>query len=125
MSSRFTRNLSEVKDVNKLAEHVTTQNDLVQTTEGDVFVVTKNGFQKITGGVDSGDLDTINNDVEKSQTDITNLKSEQTKIKNRITPLETFKDEQDTKNSELDTTIEDIISRIEALETPPEEDTTT
>ena len=91
MSSRFTRNLSEVKDVNKLAEHVTTQNDLVQTTEGDVFVVTKNGFQKITGGVDSGDL-------------------------------ETFKDEQDTKNSELDTTIEDLTSRIEALENA---DTTT
>lgn len=118
MSSRFTRNLSEVKDVNKLAEHVTTQNDLVQTTEGDVFVVTKNGFQKITGGVDSGDLDTIKTDVDKSKTDITNLKSEQTKIKNRITPLETFKDEQDTKNGELDTTIEDLTSRIEALENP-------
>ena len=54
MSSRFTRNLSEVKDINKLAEHVTTQNDLVQTTEGDVFVVTKKGFQQITGGADSG-----------------------------------------------------------------------
>lgn len=114
MSSRFTRNLTEVTDVNKLAEHVTTQNDLVQTTEGDVFVVTKNGYEKITGGVDSGDLDTIKNDVDKS-------KSEQTKIKNRITPLETFKDEQDTKNSELDTTIADLTSRIEALETPTEE----
>lgn len=121
MSSRFTRNLTEVTDVNKLAEHVTTQNDLVQTTEGDVFVVTKNGYEKITGGVDSGDLDTINNDVEKSKTDITDIKSEQTKIKNRITPLETFKDEQDTKNSELDTTIADLTSRIEALETPTEE----
>lgn len=114
MSSRFTRNLTEVTDVNKLAEHVTTQNDLVQTTEGDVFVVTKNGYEKITGGDDSGDLDTIKNDVDKS-------KSEQTKIKNRITPLETFKDEQDTKNSELDTTIADLTSRIEALETPTEE----
>lgn len=114
MSSRFTRNLTEVTDVNKLAEHVTTQNDLVQTTEGDVFVVTKNGYEKITGGVDSGDLDTIKNYVDKS-------KSEQTKIKNRITPLETFKDEQDTKNSELDTTIADLTSRIEALETPTEE----
>lgn len=118
MSSRFTRNLSEVKDVNKLAEHVTTQNDLVQTTEGDVFVVTKNGFQKITGGLDSGDLDTIKGDVDKSKTDITNIKSEQTKIKNRVTPLETFKDEQETKNGELDTTIEDLTSRIEALENP-------
>lgn len=101
MSSRFTRNLSEVKDVNKLAQHVTTQNDLVQTVEGDVFVVTKNGFQKITGGLDSSDLDNV-------KTDITNLKSENTKLKNRVTDLE-------TSNT-------DLISRVEALENP---DTTT
>lgn len=97
MSSRFTRNLSEVKDVNKLAEHVTTQNDLVQTTEGDVFVVTKNGFQKITGGLDSSDLDNV-------KTDITNLKSENTKLKNRVSELETSKT--------------DLTSRVEALENP-------
>jgi len=95
MSSRFTRNLSEVKDVNKLAEHVTTQNDLVQTVEGDVFVVTKNGFQKITGGLDSSDLD-------KTTTDITNLKSENTKLKNRV--------------SDLETSNTDLTERIEALE---------
>lgn len=82
MSSRFTRNLSEVKDVNKLSQNVTTQNDLVQTTEGDVFVVTKNGYQKITGGLNSDDLDKI-------KTDIKNLKSENTKLKNRISELET------------------------------------
>lgn len=117
MSSRFTRNLSEVKDVNKLAEHVTTQNDLVQTTEGDVFVVTKKGFQKITGGVDQSQLDETNKNVDKNKSDITNIKSEQTKVKDRVTELETFKDEQDTKNSELDTTIEDLIARVEDLET--------
>lgn len=97
MSSRFTRNLSEVKDVNKLAQHVTTQNDLVQTVEGDVFVVTKNGYEKITGGLDSGDLDNV-------KTEITNLKSENTKLKNRVTDLE-------TSNT-------DLISRVEALENP-------
>lgn len=117
MSSRFTRNLSEVKDVNKLAEHVTTQNDLVQTTEGDVFVVTKNGFQKITGGLEQSDLDPVIADVNKNKSEITSVKSEQTKLKNRVTDLETFKDEQDTKNGELDTTIEDLIARVEDLET--------
>jgi len=118
MSSRFTRNLSEVKDVNKLAEHVTTQNDLVQTTEGDVFVVTKKGFQKITGGVDSSDLDKINNDVDKSKTDITNLKSEQTKIKKSVSDLEKSNETLTTKVSDLEKSNKDLTSRIEALENP-------
>lgn len=88
MANKFTRNITDVKDVNKLAQHVTTQNDLIQTTDGSVYIVTKNGYEKITGGV--------------TDSDITSLKSENTKLKNRVTELE-------TSNT-------DLISRIEALE---------
>lgn len=103
MSRKFTRSISEVTDVNKLAQHVTTQNDLIQTTEGDVYIVTKNGYEKITGGIDTSDIETINEDVEKLKTDVKNLKSENTKLKNRVTELENASEE----------------------ETPPEEETPT
>ena len=120
MANKIVRSIREVKDVNKLAQHVTTENDLVSTTEGTVYIVTKNGYEQITGGV--------------TGSEITSLKSENTKLKNRVTELETTNSEQDTKiesletsNSEQDTKITaletsntDLISRIEALETPPE-----
>lgn len=88
MANKIVRNITEVKDVNQLAQHVTTQNDLIQKTDGSVYIVTKNGYEKITGSV--------------SDSDITSLKSENKKIKNRVTKLETSN--------------EDLISRIEALE---------
>lgn len=88
MANKIVRNITEVKDVNKLAQHVTTQNDLIQTTDGSVYIVTKNGYEQITGGV--------------TDSDITSLKSENTKLKKRVTELE-------TSNT-------DLIERIEALE---------
>lgn len=89
MANKIVRSIREVKDVKKLAQHVTTENDLVSTTDGTVYIVTKNGYEQITGSV--------------SDSDITSLKSENTKLKNRVTELE-------TSNT-------DLISRIEALET--------
>lgn len=88
MTNKIVRNITEVQDVNQLAQHVTTQNDLIQTTDGSVYIVTKNGYEKITGSV--------------SDSDITSLKSENKKIKNRV--------------KELETSNKDLITRIEALE---------
>ena len=89
MANKIVRNITEVQDVNQLAQHVTTQNDLIQTTDGSVYIVTKNGYEKITGSV--------------SQSEITSLKSSNTQLKNRVTDLETAKDEQATKISDLET----------------------
>lgn len=88
MANKIVRNITEVKDVNQLAKHVTTQNDLIQTTDGSVYIVTKNGYEQITGSV--------------SQSEITSLKSANTQLKNRVT--------------ELETSNKDLIKRIEALE---------
>lgn len=74
MANKFVRNITEVQDVNRLAQHVTTQNDLIQTIDGSVYIVTKNGYEKITGSV--------------SQSEITSLKSENTKLKKRVEALE-------------------------------------
>lgn len=97
MANKIVRSIREVKDVNKLAQHVTTENDLVSTTDGSVYIVTKNGYKLITDGANV-------EDIEPLKTDITTLKSENTKLKNRVTDLE-------TSNT-------DLITRIEVLENP-------
>lgn len=97
MSGRIVRTITKVKDVNKLADHVTSDNDIITDVSGNVFL--KNGsknYVKLSTG-----------DTESLQSEITSLKSENKKIKNRVTKLETSN--------------EDLISRIEALETPTEE----
>ena len=88
MANKFVRNITEVQDVNQLAQHVTTQNDLIQTTDGSVYIVTKNGYEQITGSI--------------SQSEITSLKSSNTQLKNRVKDLETAN--------------EDLITRVETLE---------
>lgn len=127
MASKFVRSIRQVKDVSKLAEYVTTPNDIVQDLEGNVYIRLEKGFAKISGGVSEDDITPI-------QSDITNLKSENTKLKNRVTELETKSSELENKSSELETktseletkTTElenkstDFEARIKALETPAE-----
>lgn len=110
MANKIVRNITEVKDVNQLAQHVTTQNDLIQTTDGSVYIVTKNGYEQITGGL--------------SQSEITALKSSNTQLKNRVTELETAKDEQATKVSDLETAKDEQDTKVSELETTNSEQTT-
>lgn len=122
MGSRIVRTLTNVKDVNKLADHVTSDNDIITDVSGNVYLKngTKNYIKLSTGGNES------------LQTDITSLKSENTKLKNRVTELETSNEtlttkvsdlettnsEQTTKITNLETSNADLITRIEALENP-------
>lgn len=82
MASQFVRSIREVKDVNGLAEHTTTINDIVSDVDGNVYIRTINGFEKITSGDTATEIDSL-------KSEITSLKSEQTKLKNRVTALET------------------------------------
>lgn len=103
MSRKFTRNISEVKDVTQLAKHTTTQNDLIQTTDGSVYVVTKNGYEQITGGASDSDLQPM-------QTDITSLKTSNTQLRNRVSDLETANEEKTTQITDLETRIAELES---------------
>ena len=106
MSGRMVSTLTNVKDVNKLADHVTNENDIITDEQGNVYL--KHGTKSYLKLALSGDNDSL-------QTEIKSLKSENTKLKNRVTELETDKGEKDTQ-------ISDLITRIEALENA---DTTT
>ncbi|MGO3818147.1 MAG: hypothetical protein ACTJH3_11495 [Staphylococcus equorum] len=102
MANKIVRNITEVKNVNKLAQHVTTQNDLIQTTEGSVYIVTKNGYKLVTDGAKLEDIEPLKTDIESLTSEQTSLKSENKKLKKRVTDLETAKDEQATKISDLE-----------------------
>lgn len=92
MSGRIVRTITKVKDVNKLADHVTSDNDIITDVSGNVYLKNgSNNYIKLSTG-----------DTESLQSDITSLKSENKKLKKRVTDLETSND--------------DLITRVEALE---------
>ena len=107
MSGRIVRTVTKAKDVTKLADHVTSDNDIISDINGNIYLKqgSKNYVQLATG------------DTESLKTEITSLKSENTKMKNRVTDLETTNSEQATKISDLETTNSEQATKISDLET--------
>src|SRR5699024_3794931 len=99
MSSRTVRTITNVKDVNKLADYVTSDNDIISDIDGNIYL--KQGSKNYIKLV-------LIEYTESLQSSMTSLKSENTKLKKRV--------------SDLETSNKDLISRIEALENA---DTTT
>lgn len=98
MSGRTVSTLTNVKDVNKLADHVTNENDIITDQKGQVYLKHgSNSYLKLA----------LSNDNDSLKSEITKLKSENTKLKNRV--------------SELETSNKDILERLEALEQNSEE----
>lgn len=91
MAGRMVRSIRDVKDVNDLSESATSENDIISDVDGNIYIKHRRGYIKLAK-------------QEDSQKELTSIKSEQTKLKNRV--------------SELETSNTDLISRIEALETP-------
>lgn len=50
MANDFVRNIKGVRNINKLSRNITTENDLISTTDNNVYVVTNDGYRKITDG---------------------------------------------------------------------------
>ena len=79
MSSRIVRTITKVKDVNKLADHVTSDNDIITDEQGNVYL--KHG---VNNYIKLG----LSEDSESLQSEITSLKSENKKLKKRVEALE-------------------------------------
>ena len=107
MAKKFVRSLKDVKDIQQLSKNIIEENDIVSTTDGSVYIATKDGFLELGG---SG-LDTV-------KTDITTLKSENTKLKNRVTTLETENTNLKSSVTTLETDYQTLSDRVTALETP-------
>ena len=108
MSGRIVRTITKAKDVTKLADHATSDNDIISDIDGNIY---------LKQGVKNYIKLSTSNDTESLQSEITSLKSESTKLKKRVTDLETTNSEQATKISDLETANTDLVSRVEALET--------
>jgi len=109
MSGRMVSTLTNVKDVNKLADHVTNENDIITDQQGNVYL--KHGTKSYLKLSLSGDNDS-------PKTDITTLKSENTKLKKRVTDLETAKGEQDTKIETLKLSNNDDDDELQTFNIP-------
>lgn len=99
MSGRIVRTITKVKNVNKLADHVTSDNDIISDIDGNIYL--KQGSKNYVQLALSGDSASL-------QSEISSFKSENTKLKKRV--------------SDLETSNKDLISRVESLENA---DTTT
>lgn len=114
MSKKFVRSTKDVRDIENISQNFIEENDIVSTTDGSVYIATKDGFLEL-GGSGNDDL----------KQEITNLKSENTKLKNRVTTLETNYQTLETNYqtlsdsvTKLETDYQTLSDRVTALETP-------
>src|SRR5699024_2356231 len=91
MASDFVRNIKGVRNINKLSSNITTENDLISTIDGEVYVVTKKGYKNITN------VET--QDFEKLKTKVENLKNQS---ENNTTDIGTLKTDVSTKKNDID-----------------------
>lgn len=108
MSGRIVRTITKAKDVTKLADHATSDNDIISDIDGNIYLKqgSKNYIQLA-----------LSEDNNSLQSEVTSLKSENTKLKKRVTDLETTNSEQTTKISNLETTNNEQATKISDLET--------
>ena len=84
MANDFVRNIKGVRNINKLSRNITTENDLISTIDNNVYVVTNDGYKKITWGEIEQDIDLLETDVETLKTSTGNNTSEIETLKTTI-----------------------------------------
>src|SRR5699024_643274 len=83
MANKFVRSINGVRNIDKLSRNITTENDLISTTDGEVYVVTKKGYKNITN-VETQDFEKLKTKVEnlnnQSDTNTTDIKHIETDV---------------------------------------------
>lgn len=74
MASEFVRKVKNVRNIDILSPNITTENDLISTIDGDVYVSTNKGYRRITG-VETKEISQIKKDLSnlKIQSDTNTL----------------------------------------------------
>ena len=107
MANDFVRNIKGVRNINKLSRNITTENDLISTHDNEVYVVTNDGYKKITGGETEQDIELLETDVKNLKTSTGNNTSEietlKTSTGNNTSEIETLKTSTDSNTSEIET----------------------
>lgn len=106
MASDFVRNIKDVRNIDILSRNTVTENDLISTTDGEVYVVTKKGYKKITG-IETQDFETLKNGVSnlknQSDTNTLNISDLTDDIEKNTTNIETLQTDVITNTSEIGT----------------------
>lgn len=102
MASDFVRNIKDVRNIDVLSPNITTENDLISTSDGEVYVVTKKGYKKITG-VETKEIKQLKTDVSnlKKQSDTNTLNISD--LENKTSDIETLSTSINTNTSEIET----------------------
>ena len=92
MASDFVRNIKDVRNIDILSRNTVTENDLISTTDGEVYVVTKKGYRKITN-IETKDFEALKKQADTNTLNISDLT-----------------DDIDTLNTTTETNTSDIVS---------------
>ena len=111
MASDFVRNIKGVRNINKLSSNITTENDLISTIDGEVYVVTKKGYKNITN-VETQDFEKLKTKVEnlknQSENNTTDIGTLKTNVSNNTTDIGTLKTDLSNNTTDIGTLKTDV-----------------
>ena len=129
MASDFVRNIKDVRNIDILSPNITTENDLISTSDGEVYVVTNKGYRKITG-VETKEIKQLKTDVSnvkiQADTNTLNISNLTDDIETNTSDIETLNTSTDNNTSEIETlktTTDNNTSEIETLKTTSDNNT--
>lgn len=141
MASDFVRNIKDIRNIDILSPNITTENDLISTIDGVVYVVTKKGYQRITPGDSEQNIEVLEKDLKnlKTQSDsntlnisgntddietnTTNIGTLQTDVSNNTNDIGTLQTDVNNNTSEIEI-LKTSTSEIETLKTDVSNNTT-
>ena len=89
MADKIVRSINGVRNIDKLSRNITTENDLISTTDNEVYVVTNEGYKKITWSE-------LESDIEHIETNVSQLLSD---TSNHTKDINTLKEKTDNNKS--------------------------
>ena len=123
MASDFVRNIKDVRNIDILSRNTVTENDLISTTDGEVYVVTKKGYRKITN-IETKDFEALKKQADTNTLNISDLTDDintlNTTTETNTSDIESLKTSTDTNTSDisnLKTTTETNTNDIGTLQT--------
>ena len=124
MASEFVRKVKGIRNIDILSPNITTENDLISTIDGEVYVATNKGYKKITGSETEQDIQVLEKDVKNLKSSTGNNTSEietlKTDTNNNTSEIETLKTSTDNNTSKiktLNTSTDNNASKIRTLTT--------
>src|SRR5699024_7437404 len=130
MASDFVKNNKSNRNINKLTRNIKTENDLISTIDGEVYVVTKKGYKNITN-VETQDFEKLKTKVEnlknQSENNTTDIGTLKTDVSNNTTDIGTLQTDVSTNTTDIDGLQTDVSTNttdIDGLQTDVSTNTT-